>query len=160
SRHGAGAPRRPLLPARAPGRVESPDGYPYSGPHDIVWRAAMITIDHGPRRISIAVFGEFTLADYKEFEELFTYKSRFEGPVNLLVDLRGMASFTLDVAWEDLRFAREHRRDFGRVAVLTTSQWVGWSAWMTQMFVDGEVRVFEDEGEARMWLDETEESAE
>jgi len=120
----------------------------------------MITIDQSEQRISIAVFGEFTLADYKEFEELFTYKSRFEGPVNLLVDLRGMASFTLDVAWEDLRFAREHRRDFGRVAVLTTSQWVGWSAWMTQMFVDGEVRVFEDEGEARMWLDETEESAE
>lgn len=120
----------------------------------------MITIDHSPQRISIAAFGEFTLADFKEFEEIFTYKSRFEGPVNLLVDLREMASFTLDVAWEDLRFSHEHRHDFQRVAVLTKNQWLGWSAWMTQWFVDGEVRVFDEEGEALRWLEEAEEAAE
>lgn len=120
----------------------------------------MITTDHSPQQISIAVFGEFTLADYKEFEELFTYKSRFEGPVNVLVDLREMVGFTLDVAWEELRFSREHSHDFRRIAVLTNNQWFGWSAWLTQLFVDGEVRVFEEEGDARMWLDEAAESAE
>lgn len=120
----------------------------------------MITIDHSPQTISIAVFGEFTLADYREFEELFNYKSRFEGPVNVLVDLREMANFTLDVAWEDLKFSRQHRHDFHRIAVLTKNQWIGWSAWLTQLFVFAEVRVFEEEGDARMWLDATAESAE
>ena len=119
----------------------------------------MITIDHSPQKISIAVFGEFTLADFREFEELFTYKSRFEGPVNLFVDLREMLSFTVDVAWEDIRFSREHRHDFRRIAVLTDSQWMAWSAWMTQMFVDAEVKVFDEEGDALMWIDEEAESA-
>ena len=113
----------------------------------------MITIDHNNNLISVAVFGEFTIADYKEFEELVNYKVRFEGPVNLFFDLREMAGFTLDVAWEEIKFTREHAHDFGRIAVLTEDQWITWSAWLTQIFVDAEVLVFDDEVEARSWLD-------
>lgn len=119
----------------------------------------MITIDHSPQTISIAVFGEFTLADYREFEEIFTYKVRFEGPVDLFIDLREMASFTVDVAWEDIKFSREHKHDFRRIAVLTESQWISWSAWMTQLFVDAEVQVFQDEANARAWISTAAESA-
>lgn len=120
----------------------------------------MITIDHSPQRISIAVFGEFTLADYREFEELFDYKVRFEGPVDVFIDLREMARFTVDVALEDIKFSRQHRRDFRRIAVLTDSQWLTWSAWITQLFVEAEVMVFEEEGEARAWLENPAESVE
>ena len=41
----------------------------------------MIVTDHKPKRVSVAVYGEFSLADYKEFEELVNYKVKFEGPV-------------------------------------------------------------------------------
>ena len=112
----------------------------------------MITTDHGPGLVSISIFGEFTLADYKEFEELVNYKLRFEGALNLLVDLREMVGFTLDVAWEDIKFSRQHARDFGRIAVLTNDQWATWSAWVSQLFVDAEVKVFDEEDEARAWL--------
>jgi hypothetical protein len=43
----------------------------------------MIVIDHQPSRVSVSVFGEFTLADYKEFEEVVNFKVKFEGPVDL-----------------------------------------------------------------------------
>lgn len=119
----------------------------------------MITTDHRPHLVTVAVFGEFTLPDYKEFEELVNYKVQFEGPVNLLFDLRQMAGFTLDVAWEEIRFARLHAHDFGRIAVLTEDQWLAWSAWISQIFVDAEVLVFDDEATARGWLDEAEEPA-
>ncbi len=112
----------------------------------------MITIDHDNNLISVAVFGEFTIADHKEFEELVNYKVRFEGPVDLFFDLREMAGFTLDVAWEEIKFSRKHAHDFGRIAVLTEDQWITWSAWLTQIFVDAEVLVFDDELEARSWL--------
>lgn len=112
----------------------------------------MIVIDHQDHVISIAVFGEFTLADYKEFEELVNYKVKFEGPVNLFFDLRQMAGFTVDVAWEEIKFSRAHAHDFGRIAVLTDSQWVTWSAWLQQIFVDADLRVFDDESGAREWL--------
>jgi hypothetical protein len=112
----------------------------------------MIVIDQQDSLINVAVFGEFTLADFKEFEEAVAYKAKFEGAVNLLFDLRQMADFTLDLAWEEIKFSREHPRDFGKIAVLTDSQWVAWSAWLSQIFVDADLRVFRDEQEARDWL--------
>ena len=113
----------------------------------------MIVIQHQPKRVEVTVYGEFALADYKEFEEMVNSSVKFEGPVDLLFDLREMADFTLDVAWEDLVFARSHPNDFNRIAVLTQSQWVAWSAWLTRIFVRAEMRVFGEESEARLWLE-------
>ena len=112
----------------------------------------MIVTDHKGSLVTVAVYGEFTLGDYKEFEELVNFKVKFEGPVNLLFDLRQMADFTLDMAWEEIKFSRAHSHDFGRIAVLTDSQWVTWSACLSQAFVDADLQVFRDEQEARAWL--------
>lgn len=112
----------------------------------------MITIEIEDSLVNVAVLGEFSLADFKEFEEAVAYKTKFQGAVNLLFDLRQMARFTLDLAWEEIKFTREHPRDFGKIAVLTDSQWVAWSAWLSQIFVDADLRVFEEEQEARDWL--------
>jgi hypothetical protein len=115
----------------------------------------MIAIDHKHHLVTLNVLGEFTLADFQEFEELVLYKVKFEGPVRLLFDLREMASFTVDMAWEEVRFSREHGSDFDRIAVLTDSQWVAWSAWLQQLFVGADLRVFSDDEEARAWIEET-----
>ncbi|AUL99452.1 STAS/SEC14 domain-containing protein [Zoogloeaceae bacteirum Par-f-2] len=112
----------------------------------------MISIEHRPNLVEVSVFGEFSLADFKEFEELVNYKIKFEGQVDLLFDLREMVGFTLDVAWEEIKFSRKHAGDFRRIAVLTEDQWIAWSAWITQLFVDAEVLVFDDESQARAWL--------
>lgn len=114
----------------------------------------MISTLHSDKLVAMTVFGEFTLADYKEFEELVNFKIRFEGQVDLLLDLRAMSGFTLDLAWEEIRFSRQHAHDFRRIAVLTDDQWVTWSAWVSQLFVDAEVQVFDEESAARAWLDE------
>ncbi|HUW39273.1 MAG TPA: STAS/SEC14 domain-containing protein [Rhodocyclaceae bacterium] len=113
----------------------------------------MIVTDHQGKLLSVTVFGEFTLADFQEFEELVRDTIPSEGSLKLLFDLRQMADFTLDVAWEEIKFSRQHPHDFGRIAVLTDSQWVTWSAWLSQAFVDADLRVFADEAEARTWLE-------
>jgi len=113
----------------------------------------MIVIDHKSNRVDVSVFSEFSLADYREFEEVVNYKVRFEGPVDLLFDLRQMADFTLDVAWEELRFSRTHAHNFRRIAVVTDSQWVTWVAWLSQIFVDAEMQIFDDAGDAAAWLE-------
>ena len=112
----------------------------------------MIVIQHQSGRVQVNVYGEFTLADYREFEEMINYKAKFEGPVDLLVDLREMADFTLDVAWEELVFARAHPEAFRRIAVVTESQWISWSTWLTRLFVEAEMLVFAEETEALDWL--------
>lgn len=113
----------------------------------------MIVIQHQPRRVLVNVYGEFTLSDFQEFEKMVSYTAQFEGPVDLLFDLREMADFTLDVAWEDIVFARTHPDDFNRIAVITESQWVTWSAWLTRIFVRAEMRVFTEETEALSWFE-------
>ena len=112
----------------------------------------MIITSHQEHQVEFAAVGEFSLADFKEFEELVLFKVKFSGPVNLLVDLRQMADFTVDVAWEEIQFSRQHEGDFRRIAVIADSQWVTWSAWLSQLFISARVCVFEDEAEARLWL--------
>jgi hypothetical protein len=111
----------------------------------------MITIDQQPHLVTITVLGEFHIADFKEFEDLVHHKVEFEGPVDLLFDLRQMADFSIDVAWEEIKFSPS---DFRRIVVLTDSQFVAWSAWLSQIFTRADLRVFADEDEARTWLSE------
>lgn len=119
----------------------------------------MIAINVKDNVISMSVLGRFTLDDYKEFEEAVLYGIRFQGVVNLLIDLRDMLSFSLDVAWEELKFSREHANDFDRVAILTNNEWIAWSAWVNRIFVDAEIRLFDDLEGADAWLRETAGSA-
>lgn len=117
----------------------------------------MIAIDHKGALVTVAVLGEFTLADYAEFEELVTYKINFEGPVDLYIDLREMLTFTVDVAWEDIKFTRAHPDAFRRIAIVTDSQWITWSAWISKILISAEMRVFDDSDaeEALSWIETT-----
>lgn len=112
----------------------------------------MIAIDHQDKLISIAVLGEFTLADFQEFEQLVLYKLQFTGPIRLMMDLREMAGFTVDMAWEEVKFSRAHSNDFERIGIVSDSEWVAWSAWLQRLFVTAEIRVEHDLGEVTAWL--------
>ena len=114
----------------------------------------MIAIDHKDKLVNVAVLGEFALADFKEFEDLVNFKIQFGATVNLLLDLRGMLNFTVDMVLEEIKFSRAHQNDFSRIAILTESPWVAWTAWLEQVFVSADLRVFADEAEAREWLEE------
>jgi hypothetical protein len=113
----------------------------------------MITIQEADNLISVAVFGEFTLADFKEFEEQVLYKSRGDKKVDVLFDWRDMLDYTVDVAWEDIKFIREHGNDFRRIAIITDDQWRAWAAWVFNLFVAADIRVFSNYVDANAWLE-------
>ena len=113
----------------------------------------MISIEEAGNLINVAVFGEFTLADYKEFEEQVLYKSRVSGSVNVLFDWRDMLSYTVDVAWEDIKFIRKHGGEFNRIAIITENQWQAWGAWVSNLFVDADIRVFSNYDDAKAWVE-------
>jgi hypothetical protein len=113
----------------------------------------MITIEQTSNLVNIAVLGEFTIADFRAFEEQTLYKLKSPGELNLLFDLRAMVGYTLDVAWEEIKFfRREHNHDFTRIAVVTSDQWLTWQAWLSRIFIDADIRVFEDYKEAKTWV--------
>ncbi len=113
----------------------------------------MITIQKNGSLLNVAVLGEFTIADFKQFEDEALYKLKSPGPVNLLFDVRDMIGYTLDVAWEELKFfSREHQHDFTKIAVVTDDQWRAWTAWLSRIFVDADIEVFSDYEEAQAWV--------
>ncbi len=112
----------------------------------------MITITHEAGYISVSVAGQFTLSDYREFEENAIYSMKFGGKIRLLMDLRDMLDFTIDVAWEELKFTREHPNDFERIAVITSDQWLSWSAWLSRLYMDAQIASFDDPETAQKWL--------
>ncbi len=115
----------------------------------------MITIEQTDNLVNAAVIGEFTLADFKTFEEQSLYKLKSPGELNLLFDLRGMVDYTVDVAWEEIKFfSREHSHDFSKIAVVTSDQWLTWQAWVSRLFVDADIRAFADYDEAQAWVKE------
>jgi hypothetical protein len=112
----------------------------------------MISLDVQGDRIAVSVIGQFTLDDYREFEQAVAYDVEFQGEVNVLFDLRDMLSYSLDVAWEELKFSREHAQDFGRIAILTGDQWVAWSMWVNRLFMSADIRLFDDLEMAQAWV--------
>jgi hypothetical protein len=111
----------------------------------------MISIQHEGKLTVATVMGEFKIADYRQFEDEVGAQLKRVGKINLLIDLRGMLDYTLDVALEDIRFAR----DMGRIAIISEQEMVAWVALLTDLFVDTEIQVFDDEAMAREWLDES-----
>jgi hypothetical protein len=112
----------------------------------------MITIEQTPTLLNVAALGEFTVADFKQFEEHVRYMLKSPGTVNLLFDLRDMISYTVDVAWEEIKFFnREQPHVFSKIAVITDDQWITWQAWLSRVFVNADIRVFTDYEEAKNW---------
>jgi hypothetical protein len=112
----------------------------------------MIAISSEKNLVSVSVMGEFTLADFKDFEQYVLHGLKFEGGVSVLLDLRDMVRYTLDVAWEEIKFSREHRYDFRKIAVVTADDWLVWLTWLNTLFVDAEIQAFDDPGIALDWL--------
>jgi len=113
----------------------------------------MITIEQTDNLLNVAVLGEFTLNDFKTFEEQSLYKLKTPGQINLLFDLRAMIDYTVDVAWEEIKFfSKEHNHDFSKIAVVTDDQWLTWQAWLSRIFIDADIEVFRDYDEALAWV--------
>jgi hypothetical protein len=112
----------------------------------------MITIQHEGRLTVIGIFSRFEIADFHRLEEEVERQLDAIGQIDLLMDLRGMIGYTLDVALEDIRFVREHARDVGRIAILSEEESVVWTALLARLFVRAEIRVFDTEVDARDWL--------
>lgn len=115
----------------------------------------MITVEHQNDLTIVGVFGELVLADYRQFEQEVLQQLQTLGRVNLLIDLRAMRGYTLDVALEDVKFTRDHAAAVGRIAIVSGRVWAKLTAFLSQLFINSELRVFDAESAAREWLAES-----
>ena len=111
----------------------------------------MIIVQEEKGLLKADIYAELTLADYRELELAIVNKLKAQRKLNLLLDLRNMAGFTLDVVWEDIKFTRSHPHDFARIAVVTDDQWTPWLSWLGTAFTDADTKIFSDPATAETW---------
>ncbi|WP_417067438.1 STAS/SEC14 domain-containing protein [Niveibacterium terrae] len=116
----------------------------------------MITAEVRDGRVEAAVFGKLTLDDFHLFEQQIEAQVAGGAPLCAFVDLRAMDGLTLDAAIEDYHFTRRHAQLKGRIAVLTENEFDTIGAWLEQALVEADIRLFDDESNARTWLDSEE----
>lgn len=111
----------------------------------------MIVIEADQDLLKASIYSELTLKDYRELEQAITAKLKKRRKLNLLLDLRKMSGFTVDVAWEDIKFTRSHPHDFARIGVISDDQWNSWLGWLGTAFTDADVQTFPEPEPALAW---------
>lgn len=114
----------------------------------------MITTKETGNLLEVRIFAKLMLADFREFEQAVGRELKKSPKIRLLLDFTDMIDYTLDVAWEEIKFTHAHAHDFKRIAVVTPSEWAPWLAWVSAAFTDAEVRLFEDSKLALAWLND------
>mgnify|MGYP000218061403 CR=1 FL=1 len=111
----------------------------------------MISIEEDRELLKVHVMGEFTVSDFKELEDAVTGELKLTPKIKLLFDLTQMSGFTIDMAWEDIKFTRAHAHDFQRIAIVSGDQWTTWMGWLNSAFTDAQLQIFSDIDEANDW---------
>lgn len=112
----------------------------------------MISIREQEYGLDVALFNEFTLADFKLFEEALLKRAAEHGKPDVMLDLSELKDFTLDMALEEVRFMRAHEADFGRVALVVGDIWIKLAAHLSGLLVHTHVQYFGTAEEAQAWL--------
>lgn len=112
----------------------------------------MLTVEQQNDQVTVNVMGELMLDDFRDFETVVLDELQDHERIDVLLDLSNMTGFSIDAAWEDLKFTREHERDFRRIAVVTSEQWLSWLVWLNGAFSGAQVQSFPERQDAEHWL--------
>ncbi len=104
--------------------------------------------------LPVTASGKVTKEDYEkaipELEKLLEE----HGGLRFFVKLENVTGFELGALWEDLKFDRKHRNEFGKTAVVGDKTWEEWLTRVSGLFFSPEVKFFyaDKESEARDWV--------
>ena len=106
--------------------------------------------------LSLRVTGKLKHEDYEVFVPLL--EQALQGvshpQIHVLVDCTELEGWELRAAWDDLKLGLKHGSEFSRIAIVGHKRWQAWLAKVGGWFISGEVRHFENEADAAMWLHE------
>lgn len=112
----------------------------------------MISIREQSYGLNVALYNEFTLEDFRELEQaILQAVGRVHRP-DLLLDLSMLKDFTIDMAWEQLKFVNAHDKDFGRIAVVVDDIWIKFATHISDLLTRTHPKYFGTAAEAQAWL--------
>ncbi|NHR05954.1 STAS/SEC14 domain-containing protein [Chromobacterium haemolyticum] len=113
----------------------------------------MISIREQHYGLDVALYNEFTLADFKLLEEALLKRQSECVKPDLLLDLTELKDFTLDMALEEVKFMRAHENHVGRVALVVSDVWIKLAAHIAGLLSNTRTQYFDTAEEAQAWLE-------
>ncbi len=107
-----------------------------------------------PHILAIEVSGKLTKEDYASFVPQLNRLIEKERRISLLIKLDDFDGWTAKAAWEDLKIAFKHDDDFVRIAIVGDGFLERLLTTAGNVFLNTEVKYFEEEFEALSWLNE------
>ena len=106
--------------------------------------------------LSLKAVGKLTHEDYKRITPMIdSALSMVKEPhVKVLIDGTQMEGWELRAAWDDFKIGLKHGNEFKRIAIYGNKNWQEITAKIGSWFVSGEVKYFDNEGDALAWLNE------
>ncbi len=106
------------------------------------------------------VSGKLIEEDYKTFRPKLDRLVKKHSPLSLLIELKDFDGWSAKAAWEDIKLGFEHSNDFLRIAIVGESTIEKIITSFGDLFMDAEVKYFDDNAEALDWLKEVSNKAE
>lgn len=110
--------------------------------------------DSGDALVGLQVIGTLDKKDYELAMPQLEHKFREHGEINMLIELVGFTGVTPAAVWEDLKFDIKHLSDIRHLAVVGEHGWEKVMTKLTDLFMPGEARFFENTEDAHKWLEE------
>ncbi|OHX15155.1 hypothetical protein BI343_02005 [Chromobacterium amazonense] len=112
----------------------------------------MISIREQDYGLDVALFNEFTLADFQLLEQALLKRLEEREKPDVLLDLSELKDFTLDMALEEVKFMRAHEEKMGRVAIVVGDVWIKLATHIAGLLSHTHVEYFDLVEEAQAWL--------
>lgn len=112
----------------------------------------MMTMTRHANYTALDIAGKLRREDYEQLVPRLEQAIAANGPLRVLIKLDDFEGWTPSGLIDELRFDLRHRKDFECIAVLGTGNVQKIATRIAAPFFSGEVRFFEDEGQARQWL--------
>ncbi len=110
--------------------------------------------------LKISVKGTLTHEDYEKM--IPVVENALVGVkdprIKVLVDAREFEGWDVRAAWDDLKFGLKHNKEFTKLAFVGNKEWESYSIKISNWFMSGEMRYFEDVAHAVSWLNQKKES--
>ena len=110
--------------------------------------------------LKMSVKGTLTHEDYEKFVPMIenALMGVKDPKIKVLVDAREFEGWDMHAAWDDLKFGLKHSKEFTKLAFVGNKMWEEYSIKISNWFMSGEMRYFQDMEEAIIWLNKEEEN--
>jgi len=107
--------------------------------------------------LSLKAIGTLTHKDYEKINPMIdsALASINDPKVKVFIDGSELEGWELRAAWDDFKLGLKHGSEFDKIAIFGNKQWQECAARIGSWFISGEVKYFEECGEALAWLQET-----